>query len=385
MNIYQLILSVFLFLELNTYSQNLVLNPSFEENTKRSENCPTLFSLNGVTNWKQATKNGSVDYFTNGQNCFRKDNYLLSRTGSHHIGLVVYFRKRNWRYREYLEGKLSSSLVKGRKYKIEFYTALENIDGLAYSGLGIYLSEEEIYKKKPNLNKLESCIYSEKIITEQERWVKVSGVYEAKGGELFLTLGNFQKLKSLKRKYIGKGLLTSYYYIDDVSIIEITKEFKELRKDSLISIENTNISVLPSINDSIRLSSIQFKTNSYNLIDSTTNELDVLIDYLFLNPFLKIEISGHTDSIGSVKYNYKLSLNRANEIEKYLIEKGISVNRIKVIGYGAAIPIADNNSEIGRKQNRRIEIVITDVFNLENKEKLKTVEKPIKKRAHLGG
>ncbi len=348
---------------LSSYSQNLVLNPSFEDNKRRREDCPTLFSLNGVNDWKQVCA-GSVDYYKDGIKCSRKSHKTKSHTGNRYIGefsVVSKFRKY---YREYFQGRFIKPLQKGKEYNIEFYVLLSEWSKIAVSDMGAYINDAPIYRKGVRRLKLHPQIKSELPVTNKNDWTKISGVYTAIGGEKYITIGNFQKYRKLKKSITNSGYFSSYYYIDDISVTEITEEFKELKKDSLIPIENTNISVLPSINDSIRLSSIQFETNSYNLIDSTTKELDKLADYLLLNPFLKIEIYGHTDSIGSVKYNYKLSLNRAKEIEKYLIEKGISVNRIKAIGYGAMISIANNNTEIGRKQNRRIEIVITDVFNL---------------------
>ncbi len=76
-------------------------------------------------------------------------------------------------------------------------------------------------------------------------------------------------------------------------------------------------------------------------------------------PKLTLEISGHTDNVGDEEYNQELSLKRANAVVNYLVKNGISSDRFKTKGYGFSMPIADNDTESGRQQNRRSEIKIT--------------------------
>lgn len=71
-----------------------------------------------------------------------------------------------------------------------------------------------------------------------------------------------------------------------------------------------------------------------------------------------LSIEGHTDSVGSVKYNKELSLRRATSVAGELGRRGIARNRITIEGYGEGDPIASNNSEAGRARNRRVEIII---------------------------
>ncbi|HEY9098555.1 MAG TPA: OmpA family protein [Thiobacillus sp.] len=71
---------------------------------------------------------------------------------------------------------------------------------------------------------------------------------------------------------------------------------------------------------------------------------------------INVEISGHTDSVGSDQYNESLSLRRAESVRAYLISKGISADRLTVKGYGESQPIADNGTDEGRFQNRRVEL-----------------------------
>ncbi len=71
-----------------------------------------------------------------------------------------------------------------------------------------------------------------------------------------------------------------------------------------------------------------------------------------------ITISGHTDNVGNKSYNLKLSENRAKSVANYLISKGIDASRIKSLGMGNSKPIQSNESEDGRKANRRVEFYI---------------------------
>lgn len=74
-----------------------------------------------------------------------------------------------------------------------------------------------------------------------------------------------------------------------------------------------------------------------------------------------IEVAGHTDSTGSDAYNQKLSVDRANSVAGYLSSRGVSMQRMIVTGAGETRPIASNDTEAGRAQNRRVEITIVPV------------------------
>jgi OOP family OmpA-OmpF porin len=72
---------------------------------------------------------------------------------------------------------------------------------------------------------------------------------------------------------------------------------------------------------------------------------------------LKVEVAGHTDYIGTDEYNMGLSVRRADAVRMYLIDKGIAADRLTVKGYGESQPVADNTTEAGRFQNRRVELI----------------------------
>jgi outer membrane protein OmpA-like peptidoglycan-associated protein len=95
-----------------------------------------------------------------------------------------------------------------------------------------------------------------------------------------------------------------------------------------------------------------FKTESYN-------ELNRLEAMMKQNPALQVEISGHTDKVGSKAYNKGLSLRRANAVRSFLTSKGVDPRRIKTVGYGEDRPIASNDDDKeGRELNRRVEFKV---------------------------
>lgn len=108
------------------------------------------------------------------------------------------------------------------------------------------------------------------------------------------------------------------------------------------------------------LQGVSFKVGSAELVPSTLATLDKTIAGLKKNAKAKVEIEGHTSSEGGEEYNQKLSEDRANSVRDYMIRKGISKDRVTAIGYGYSRPKASNDTEEGRKQNRRIEVRVTN-------------------------
>jgi outer membrane protein OmpA-like peptidoglycan-associated protein len=113
-----------------------------------------------------------------------------------------------------------------------------------------------------------------------------------------------------------------------------------------------------AIGEAIKLENILFEKASAILLSESYPELDKLYKFLVGSPNVIIEIAGHTSSEGDDKYNLKLSQERAFAISNYLINKGISKSRIEAVGYGETKPLATNDTEEGRKLNRRVEFKI---------------------------
>jgi OmpA-OmpF porin, OOP family len=108
------------------------------------------------------------------------------------------------------------------------------------------------------------------------------------------------------------------------------------------------------------LENIYFETASSKLTRESFPALEMLASLLNSKKSMSIEISGHTDNIGEDAYNRKLSEDRANAVKSYLVSKGVQPARLKSVGHGASMPVADNATEAGRQENRRISLQILE-------------------------
>ncbi|MFC1534130.1 OmpA family protein, partial [Thermodesulfobacteriota bacterium] len=105
------------------------------------------------------------------------------------------------------------------------------------------------------------------------------------------------------------------------------------------------------------LRGVYFDASKWNIKPQYFSILDEVVAVLKKNPYLKVEIQGHTDSLGSAKYNQKLSGNRAKSVMDYLIKAGIGGGRLTAKGYGHTKPAFPNNSPENMAKNRRVELM----------------------------
>ncbi len=106
---------------------------------------------------------------------------------------------------------------------------------------------------------------------------------------------------------------------------------------------------------------IRFQHGGAMIRTASYGVLDRVVDFAGDCPDARVSITGHSDSAGDPAFNLDLSRRRAASVAAYLVERGVSAERLDVIGAGAAQPIADNATRHGRRQNRRIEFqLVTD-------------------------
>ena len=103
---------------------------------------------------------------------------------------------------------------------------------------------------------------------------------------------------------------------------------------------------------------LEFKTGSAEIKKSSLLALNLVAEYLIRNPSSRLKLSGHTDNVGKAEKNLKLSIERAFAVKSYFVIRGVSSEKIDAEGFGMERPIGDNDTESGRKLNRRVEIEI---------------------------
>lgn len=220
------ILILFFAMPLITFAQNLVPNPSFESYIS----CPTDIShyIDRCSNWFTAN-GGAPDYYHSCSSSIYADvplnNYGFQneRTGENaYIGSILFNLVPN--ERDYAEVRLTNTLVAGKKYCVTYYVSCADSSELATSRFGIYLSADSIYGSFGDTLELLPQVENPfgNVITDTVNWVRISGIYSASGGEKFLTLGNFYEDALTDTQRIKPGIYKhAYYYIDDVSLVEM--------------------------------------------------------------------------------------------------------------------------------------------------------------------
>ena len=135
-----------------------------------------------------------------------------------------------------------------------------------------------------------------------------------------------------------------------------TEQMRERLKDQLNQVLATRETARGLI---VNMSDVLFDFNKYTLKSEAREKLAKVSGILLAYPGLKLQVEGYTDNIGSDDYNQKLSQERADAVRDYLASQGVEDTNISAMGYGKSDPIADNSTNAGRAQNRRVEMVVS--------------------------
>lgn len=266
-------------------------------------------------------------------------------------------------YREYIQVPLKRMLQKGEKYKLNFYISLAEGSDFAVKDFGLLFSYKtleistkknitrgQLFRIKGNKHHIIEINHPE-FHEDKSEWLEMEVVFEAKGFENFLILGNLRnnaktrKVKT-KRRESKKG---AYYYVD---MVTLTRDGDFSKADESLALDTTYI-----------LKNVHFEFDKFLLDENAKTELAKVFEHLQQHPELKITIHGHTDGQGTLQYNQNLSENRAKTISSYLKKLGLENSRISWRGHGSSKPVSENNSEEGRRQNRRAEFELTTKMN----------------------
>lgn len=109
----------------------------------------------------------------------------------------------------------------------------------------------------------------------------------------------------------------------------------------------------------VNMSDVLFDTAKYSLRPGAREKLAKVAGIIESHPGLKIEVEGHTDSVGGDEYNMRLSEHRADSVRSFLVQQGIGSDNITAKGFGKTMPVADNSTAAGRQMNRRVELVVS--------------------------
>ena len=136
--------------------------------------------------------------------------------------------------------------------------------------------------------------------------------------------------------------------IHDLIVLEIALMKQEITANEMLDALNKNGYIALNI---------LFETGKSDIQQESLPIVDQIFELMKSDATIKISIEGHTDNVGDAASNKKLSNDRAKAVMDALIAKGIDKTRMSFVGWGQEKPVADNRSEEGRVQNRRVEIV----------------------------
>lgn len=240
--------------------ENLVPNPSFEDYDLCPKGIVGKYDRKLVPDWEVPSR-GTPDYFNI---CSKKeagvpDNFAgkaWAHSGNGYCGIIL---RQNFTrdnkitgekpviYREYIQTELNKELVKGKKYRVKFWICNSSNSRFAVDAIGAYISSErpkathdEVLEFVPQIENP-----SGKYISNRDYWVAIEGIYEAQGGEKYITIGNFNN--NFSTNYLmmdGKSDFNyAYYYIDDVSVVEVSESY-DLVDDAKSTEKQANICVV---------------------------------------------------------------------------------------------------------------------------------------------
>jgi len=108
----------------------------------------------------------------------------------------------------------------------------------------------------------------------------------------------------------------------------------------------------------LTIGDVLFEAGKTSVGPGAQRSIDKLAEFLKTYPKRNVLIEGHSDSLGNEEFNLKLSQQRADAVRDLLVARGITSQRIRTKGYGARFPIVDNDTSVGRQQNRRVEVLV---------------------------
>lgn len=327
----------------------------------------TSIENNGKINWTKPVNLGNVINTNEDEFApfMHPDNVTLFFTSQGHVGMGgadIFFSRYNYNDSTWSNPvnlgypintyKDESGMIVNAKGELAYFSS--NID--SSNGLDLYCFELYNEAKPIKVNFVKGIIYDSE--TKQTLSAKFE-LYNLENNRLvvssFSDLENGEYLVSLpsNQNYAFNANKDGYlFYSENFSL-------KDFNSDEPFQLD---IPLQPIREKAkIVLKNIFYETDSYALKNESISELNKLVKFMNDNIFVSIEISGHTDNVGTKEHNIKLSENRAKSVYEYLVNKGVDKSRMTFKGMYYSEPIADNNTPEGRAKNRRTEFKITSI------------------------
>ena len=315
--------------------------------------------------------------------------------GDNYVGIMAYSYKGKVP-RSYLQVKLTKKLEADKEYCIKMHVSLADLSKYSCNNIGMALSDKELVANNSEVLQFDAQIISRKhtIYDKQFYWTPICGIYKAKGGEEYLTLGNFTPddklgLKKVKRPrgFTKPQTYDAYYYVDNISVVP-TEKAKRCDCDAVPGMENAETvskkfnsegdPVIESVkfintdgtsgmvnqrgekegalkvNKGIDGMLLLFEDKKGATTEDVNKSLDAIVAYMKEHTTTTITITGYIDK--SEVDVAKLAGKRVSAVFKYLAAKGINKERLDRSIGGADTPVDPKDAA----KNRRVEITILE-------------------------
>ena len=343
-------------------TQNLVPNPGFEDFTV----CPGSYTRQKedlrLRYWYSPNE-GTPDAYnacSNGEGDVPYNWAGVSEAyeGAGYAGIYLWLYGKN--FREYLQCRMDVPLIRDTTYLVSFRYRLSSYSKYCIDRIGLHLSDSAMRKRNHdawNITPTFRFVSDSALTPTTGLWELARVEYRASGNEQFITIGNFDddfrtSHYEITHRPAQEFMLkdAAYYYIDDV-VIRMKFDPTEI-VPVLASFSRHDV----KLNERYVLDNILFGFNSYKLLRRSFEQLDDVVSVMTVNKDYRLRISGHTDDVGSDQYNLQLSRMRARTVAEYLVQSGISADRIQSEGFGKKIPLVNGETEAARRVNRRVEL-----------------------------
>jgi outer membrane protein OmpA-like peptidoglycan-associated protein len=366
--------------QLSAQSVNLVPNGSFEATTGKVKK---VGAIDEVTGWTSPTGAKADVFLPNKlpainvpENMYGKE---VAKEGSNYVGIVAYSYNDKVP-RSYAMVKLDAPLKKGVRYCVTFNVSLAEASKYACNQLGANFSNKPFATEtKTSLIDVAHVQQRDnKIINATYNWEKICGVYEAKGGEKYLTIGNFIKNENVKTESNKKPkemkveqALSAYYFLDDVSVVMMDESSvcacagDEPKNEYSTTVFQKSVIINSKMTPAQVVNAQQtfFAFGKANFSPEGKTMLDLIAQKMSENPTMKLEIQGHSDamedSVGVEKTQYSgMAEKRVEAVITYLKGKGIDPSRLISVSKDSAIPNDEisesDDNDLKMAKNRRV-------------------------------
>lgn len=336
-------------------SAPLIADPGFEIRT----DCPKHYTRPNeplpLTTWYLATK-GTADLFTP---CARSQDVSVPvnlfgnqrpRSGSNYVG----FGAKDATYVEYVQTRLARALRKGRTYEVILHVSLADNSRDGVIGIGALFTKDHLITDNTDPLRQRPQLRVDSAVLDTGRWVALSGRFVAEGGERYLTIGCFpgERLELVRAHPRPQNVQPyAYYYLDDVVVSEVTVAVSATANPSPAAAPTEDV-VTTVLGD------VLFEHDRYTLTPPAIAAIDAWFQANIHGREDRVDVHGYTDASGTEAHNRQLSEARARAVADRLVHLGVPPDRITVRGHGSADPVAGNDTDEGRRKNRRVEIVL---------------------------